>query len=136
MATRKEIRGRVVDDEMQAFQRRSGGLGGPSQLAEVFVRAAVEGLGDQMLAWAGMAAATPPPSNAPITNTVRIQPMSGLLMAIVASPYLSPVGRTPGGDVRNDQAASDDQNVTIARVVMPEPIRSQPTPPGSSRRFG
>src|ERR1700730_9996175 len=74
-----------------------------------------------------MAAATPPPpSNAPITNTVRMQPMSGLLMAIVASPYLSPVGRTPGGDVGNDQAASDDQNVTIARVVMPEPITHSP----------
>src|SRR5258705_12999493 len=79
-----------------------------------------------------MAAATPPPprpppSNAPITNTVRIQPMSGRLTAIVASPYLSPVGRTSGGDVGNDQAASDDQNVTIARVVMPEPIAHSPS---------
>jgi hypothetical protein len=42
--------------------------------------------------------------------------MSGLLMAIVASPYWL------GGDVGNDQAAFDDQNVTIASVVMPEPI--------------
>jgi hypothetical protein len=56
--------------------------------------------------------------------------MSGLLMAIVASPYLSPVGRTPGGDVSNDQAASDDQNVTIARVVMPEPIPLTAHPSG------
>src|SRR5271163_837677 len=35
---------------------------------------------------AGMAAAMPPPSNAPTTNTVRIQPMSGLVTAMVASP--------------------------------------------------
>jgi Dienelactone hydrolase family len=54
----------------------------------------------------------------PITNTVRIQPMAGLLTTIVASPDLSPVGRTPGGDVGNDQAASDDQNVAIARVAL------------------
>jgi hypothetical protein len=52
--------------------------------------------------------------------------MSGLFMAIVGSPYLSPVGRTPGGDVGIDQAALDDRNVTMARVVMPEPITHSP----------
>jgi hypothetical protein len=44
-----EVCGRVVDDEVQSFQRCTRGAGGPSQLAEVFVGAAVDGFGDQVL---------------------------------------------------------------------------------------
>src|SRR5580692_9179612 len=46
---RTEVRGRGVDDEMQAFQRCSCGLRGSSQLGEVLVAAPVEDLGDEVL---------------------------------------------------------------------------------------